>query len=516
MPAASRSREDVGQLRELEPVELDVLPRRELAVALAVEVRDLADRAQLRGRERSRRHLDAQHERPDLRLVVVEAPPLEADDVLLRHALVAGGDQRRQLVADPERRLLLLHALDRVALVDQLPGGRGAAIVRGYVPLLHLGKWLYGYVPSTSRSRWTASTLAGRPASSAASTEAMPRAKTAPSGPTSSTPSPARKSPSAPDADGEQARAALATARARAGVDCEPPGDALAVAEPELERRTRASRAANGCRALAAAIAGEPPSPSRPRSPSGCRRPRRAPRRRPCSPSRRARARCPGRSSRSRAAAPSSISTPSRSTPSTDGEQHEQAGADEERDLRGERVVVAEADLVGRGRVVLVHDRHDAELEQRLQGVPHVDVGAALGDLGAREQDLRRVEAVRRRARPATRAGARPARAPKRPEPRQAPRPPVEPEPAQAERDRAGGDDADRRAAVDDRRDLAARARSSERRGRPRSSTTRLEPSLTTSGRFIGLAFRRRRRGIAGDTDRGTSPGLAGREPGRR
>ena len=36
-------------------------------------------------------------------------------------ALVAGGDQRRQLVADPERRLLLLEALDGVALEDELP-----------------------------------------------------------------------------------------------------------------------------------------------------------------------------------------------------------------------------------------------------------------------------------------------------------------------------------------------------------------------------------------------------------
>ena len=48
----------------------------------------------------------------------------------------------------------------------------------------------------------------------------------------------------------------------------------------------------------------------------------------------------------------------------------------------------------------------------------------------------------------------------------------------------------------------AARARSSVRRGRPRSSTTRLEPSLTTSGRFTGAAFRRRRRGTAAATGR--------------
>src|SRR5262249_33207755 len=69
--------------------------------------------------------LDPQHERPDLGLVVVQPPPLQADDVLLGDLLVAGGDQRRQLVADAERGLLLLDALDRVALEDELPVGGG-------------------------------------------------------------------------------------------------------------------------------------------------------------------------------------------------------------------------------------------------------------------------------------------------------------------------------------------------------------------------------------------------------
>ena len=113
-----------GSFAELEPVQLDVLPRRELAVALAVEVRDLADRAQLGGGQLAGRDLDAQHERPDLRLVVVEAPPLEPDDVLLGDVLVARRDQRGQLVADPERRLLALQPLDRVALENEVPVGR--------------------------------------------------------------------------------------------------------------------------------------------------------------------------------------------------------------------------------------------------------------------------------------------------------------------------------------------------------------------------------------------------------
>ena len=125
MPAASRSAKTSGSDAELEPVQLDALPRRQLGVAAAVAVRDLADRAQLRRREDPARDLHAQHERPDLRLVVVEAPPLEADDVLLGHPLVAGRDQRRQLLADAERRLVALDPLDGVALVDGLPGGRG-------------------------------------------------------------------------------------------------------------------------------------------------------------------------------------------------------------------------------------------------------------------------------------------------------------------------------------------------------------------------------------------------------
>jgi hypothetical protein len=105
-------------------VQLDVLAGRELAVALAVQVRGLPDRAQLARRELPGGHLHAEHERADLRLVVVEAPPLEADDVLLGDVLVAGRDQGRQLVADAERRLLALEPFDRVALEDEIPVGR--------------------------------------------------------------------------------------------------------------------------------------------------------------------------------------------------------------------------------------------------------------------------------------------------------------------------------------------------------------------------------------------------------
>ena len=113
--------EDVRQLAQREPVQLDVLTRRELGVAAAVAVRHLADRAQLGRGQLAARQLDAEHERADLRLVVVQPPPLQADDVLLGDALVALRDQGGELIADPERILLLLQAFDRIPLEDEVP-----------------------------------------------------------------------------------------------------------------------------------------------------------------------------------------------------------------------------------------------------------------------------------------------------------------------------------------------------------------------------------------------------------
>jgi hypothetical protein len=50
------------------------------------------------------------------------------------------------------------------------------------------------------------------------------------------------------------------------------------------------------------------------------------------------------------------------------GEQHQHVRADHLRHARGQPVVVAVADLLGGDGVVLVDDRHDAELQQRLDG----------------------------------------------------------------------------------------------------------------------------------------------------
>ncbi len=75
-------------------------------------------------------------------------------------------------------------------------------------------------------------------------------------------------------------------------------------------------------------------------------------------------------------------------TPGYLGQQHEQPRPDEERHLCGEGVIVAERDLVGRSRVVLVDHRNGAQLEQRLQRVPRVDVRRTIGDVRRSQEHL--------------------------------------------------------------------------------------------------------------------------------
>ena len=71
------------------------------------------------------------------------------------------------------------------------------------------------------------------------------------------------------------------------------------------------------------------------------------------------------------------------------GEQDEQVRAGQHRHLGGEEVVVAEADLVGGGRVVLVDDRDDAPVEQLAQRAARVDVVGARAHVEERQQHLR-------------------------------------------------------------------------------------------------------------------------------
>ena len=81
------------------------------------------------------------------------------------------------------------------------------------------------------------------------------------------------------------------------------------------------------------------------------------------------------------------------------GEDDERVGADEVRRQRGEAVVVAELDLLGGDGVVLVDDRHDAELEQRAQREARRQEAPAIAHVVVGEQDLADRDAVRARTR---------------------------------------------------------------------------------------------------------------------
>ena len=80
------------------------------------------------------------------------------------------------------------------------------------------------------------------------------------------------------------------------------------------------------------------------------------------------------------------------------GQQHEQVGVDEGGDERGEPVVVAEPDLVGRDRVVLVDDRHGPDVEELAQSPVGVAVVGPPGHVVDGEQHLADRAAVAREA----------------------------------------------------------------------------------------------------------------------
>ena len=152
------------------------------------------------------------------------------------------------------------------------------------------------------------------------------------------------------------------------------------------------------------------------------------------------------------------------------GEQHQPVGADQDRHLRREEVVVAERDLVGGGRVVLVDHRQHAPAEQRLERVARVQVVRARRHVEEREQHLARTErrapgaARRRRGRacpgpPPTRPGAPPSRSGAS----------AAPSARMPARDRARGDDHHAVAGLVARGHLVAAAR----RARPRAARRR-------------------------------------------
>ena len=75
------------------------------------------------------------------------------------------------------------------------------------------------------------------------------------------------------------------------------------------------------------------------------------------------------------------------------GQQDQRLGQRHDGDAGGEAVIVAEADLVGRHRVVLVDDRDDAQPQQGLDGGAGVEVAAAGLGVVERDQDLGGLEA---------------------------------------------------------------------------------------------------------------------------
>src|SRR6056297_1146459 len=69
-------------------------------------------------------------------------------------------------------------------------------------------------------------------------------------------------------------------------------------------------------------------------------------------------------------------------------EQHQQLCAGQQRHARAQAIVVAEPDLAGRDGVVFVDDRHDATIQQCLDGIARVEKPAAVFQVVEREQKL--------------------------------------------------------------------------------------------------------------------------------
>jgi hypothetical protein len=76
------------------------------------------------------------------------------------------------------------------------------------------------------------------------------------------------------------------------------------------------------------------------------------------------------------------------------GEDHERVRFHEVGHERAQRVVVAELDLVVDHRVVLVDHRHHAQLQEREERRARIEVALAIGEVGVREEHLRRSHAV--------------------------------------------------------------------------------------------------------------------------
>ena len=76
-------------------------------------------------------------------------------------------------------------------------------------------------------------------------------------------------------------------------------------------------------------------------------------------------------------------------------ERHAQIGRDQAAYKRRQRVVVAKLDLIDGNGIVLVDNRHHAQLHQTQQGVARVQVGRATRRVVTREQHERGEQVAR-------------------------------------------------------------------------------------------------------------------------
>jgi len=135
-------------------------------------------------------------------------------------------------------------------------------------------------------------------------------------------------------------------------------------------------------------------------------------------------------------------------------QQDQETRARQHGDLGRERIVVAEGDLVrGRG-VVLVHDRHDTQLQQSLERVARVDIARPLGEVQRGEEDLPGFEALRTQCGSPRRLQPRLADRRRRLQPRRRVWTSRQAQSRHPERDRSGRHDADVLAGADERSDL--------------------------------------------------------------
>src|SRR5512138_1034176 len=126
-----KQRENVRYALERRPIELDVLTRREMAVAFIEFARDACKHAQLPSGQQTVRHRDAQHRRVPLNIEAVAQS--QRAKIVLREL---PGEETLRLIAKLRNSLVNEPLIDLVVNVhpaDSSPGLRSHEIAFGYV-----------------------------------------------------------------------------------------------------------------------------------------------------------------------------------------------------------------------------------------------------------------------------------------------------------------------------------------------------------------------------------------------